>query len=79
MPERLEYEVLQKARYINTLTSTFFNLFIGRKSGNLYTRLYLVPPGVTPSKFREDVQRRSWPGGSGGPDIYIYILQYSSI
>jgi len=26
MPERLESEVLQKARYINTLTFTFFYL-----------------------------------------------------
>ena len=26
MPERLECEVLQKARYINTLTFTFYSL-----------------------------------------------------
>jgi len=29
MPERLECEVLQKARYINTLTFTFTFYFVG--------------------------------------------------
>jgi len=32
MPERLECEVLQKARYINTLTFTFFT-FMGQTYG----------------------------------------------
>jgi len=30
MPERLECEVLQKARYINTLTFTFISLLVRR-------------------------------------------------
>jgi len=35
MPERLECEVLQKARYINTLTFTFtFNMFCTDLNGN---------------------------------------------
>ena len=37
MPERLECEVLQKARYINTLTFTFIS---AKKSSNFYEILY---------------------------------------
>jgi len=39
MPERLEYEVLQKARYINSLTSTFFLPFYWSK-----IRKFIYPP-----------------------------------
>jgi len=36
MPERLEYEVLQKACYINTLTFTLYLYTVSQKNGPLW-------------------------------------------
>ena len=59
MPERLECEVLQKARYINTLTFTFtFTLLINhRKLITSHQRAYLSGNTELYRKLRNKVQR----------------------
>ena len=54
MPERLEREVLQKARYINTLTFTFTFIRIrknSRISAKIYPRFHIRAPLVVQSRI----------------------------
>ena len=69
MPERLGCEVLQKARYINTLTFTFTFLLCGQSS-NLISLLDVIN-SISYSDNTEDVmhfnsRRTSGPLASGG-------------
>jgi len=53
MPERLECEVLQKARYINTLTFTFYiSMQLCRKRCKLRPNLLLLTNMISHAPFR---------------------------